>query len=120
MESFNQAANKKLLSLNNGLDTDYVNFSVYKYDKTYSKEIMDLINNQSLSSAFISHKLSPNKYVFLKIDSIDPTSINEERVDADNFLDFLRNTQSESDYNSFYLSKYNRYEIIVNEEYLNQ
>ena len=94
MESFNQAANKKLLSLNNGLDTDYEKFSVYKYDKTYSKEIMDLINNQSLSSTYISHKLSPNKYVFLKIDSIDPTSINEERVDADNFLDFLRNTQS--------------------------
>ena len=101
MKAFNESANKKLLSLNSGLDTDYELFSVYKYDKTYNDQIMDLINNQRISSSFISNKLGPNKFLFLKIDSIDPTSINENRVDSDNYLDFLRNTQSESDYNSF-------------------
>ena len=81
---------------------------------------MDLINNQGITSSFVSNKLGPNKFIFLKIDSNDPTSINEERVDSDNYLDFLRNTQSESDYNSFYLSKYDSFEIDVNEDYLNQ
>ena len=120
LKAFNESANKKLLSLNSGLDTDYELFSVYKYDKTYNDQIMDLINNQRISSSFISNKLGPNKFLFLKIDSIDPTSINENRVDSDNYLDFLRNTQSESDYNSFYLSKYDSFEIDINEDYLNQ
>ncbi len=82
---------------------------MYKYDKDYSKEIMDLINNQSLTSSFILIKLRPNNFVFLKIDSIDPTSIDKDKIESDNYLDYLRNTQSESDYNSFYLSKYDRF-----------
>ena len=89
LKAFNESANKKLLSLNSGLDTDYELFSVYKYDKTYNDQIMDLINNQRISSSFISNKLGPNKFLFLKIDSIDPTSINENRVDSDNYLIFF-------------------------------
>ncbi len=43
-----------------------------------------------------------------------------EKINNDNFYDFLDNTNSEGDYNSFYVSKYDEFEIDVNEEYLDQ
>ena len=49
------------------------------------------------------------------------TTIPEENIpQSDNYLDYLRNTQSESDYNSFYISKFESFDVDVNEEYLNQ
>ena len=44
----------------------------------------------------------------------------KNKIESDIVLDYLRNTQSESDYNSFYISKYESFEVDINEEYLNQ
>ena len=52
LESFNQAANKKLLSLNNGLDTDYEKFSVYKYLQFLSVNQTNLTYTSCRSSRF--------------------------------------------------------------------
>ena len=46
IDSINKAASDKLINLNNGVDQDFESFSVYKYDKDYSEEVMSLINNQ--------------------------------------------------------------------------
>ena len=50
---------------------------------------------------FISNKLENGDYVLIRIDSINLSSVQQDKVDDDNYLDYLRNTQSESDYNSF-------------------
>ena len=120
IENLNSAAKEKLKNLNKGIDQDYESFSVYKYDKTYNEEIMNLINNQPVSTSFISNKLNNGDYIFLKVDSVDTGFIDRDKIETDNFLDYLRNTQSESDYNSFYISKYDSFNIDINEEYLNQ
>jgi hypothetical protein len=57
--------------------------------------------------------------LLLKLDSFEE-KIDNNKVDDDNFLDVLENTISEGDYNNFYTSKYNNYEIEINKEYLNQ
>ena len=120
IEDFNKMANMKLKSLNEGLDTNYETFSLYNYDKKYNDEIMDLINNQPISNVFISHKLKTGDYIFLKINKLNSQEIDKGKINEDNFLDYLRNTQSESDYNSFYISKYDTFEIDINEDYFNQ
>ena len=51
---------------------------------------------------------------------MDAGFIDKDKVESDNYLDYLRNTQSESDYNSFYISKFESFDIDINEEYLNQ
>ena len=111
---------KKLKSLNKGLDQDYEKFSVYKYDKTYSDDIMNLINNQPVGSSFVSHKTKEGDFIFIKVEAIDTGFIDNNKVESDNYFDYLRNTQSESDYNSFYISKYDYFDIDINDEYLNQ
>ncbi len=119
-KQLNNIANKKLSSLNSGDATDYENFSVYKYDEVYNEEIMSLINNQTVSTKFISNKTKSGDFVFIKINEIDTEFIDQQQIDKDNYLDYLRNTQSESDYNSFYISKYDTFDININEDYLNQ
>jgi hypothetical protein len=57
--------------------------------------------------------------MLLKIDSFDQVP-DMEKINNDSFYDFLDNTQSEGDYNSFYVSKYDQFEIEINEEYLDQ
>ena len=119
-KKLNQLSSKKLQSLNAGTDNDYKSFSVYQYDKTFDDEVMKIINNQSISNTFTSSKLESGDYVFIKVESINLSSVKQDKVDDDNYLDYLRNTQSESDYNSFYLSKYDTFEIDINNDYLNQ
>ena len=46
IDTINKAASNKLTNLNKGIDQDFESFSVYKYDKDFSKDIMSLINNQ--------------------------------------------------------------------------
>ena len=46
--------------------------------------------------------------------------IDNNRVIEDNFLDYIENTQSESDYNNLYITKYDEYEIDINQEFLYQ
>ena len=111
---------KKLKLLNSGKNTNYEKFSLYKYDKTYNDEIMKIIHNQAITSEFVSYKLESSDYLFLKVDQINSGLIDKKRIDSDNFLDYLRNTQSESDYNSFYVSKYNTFEIDINQNYIDQ
>ncbi len=120
INNINKAASEKLINLNNGTDQDFELFSVYKYDKKYSEEIMSLINNQPTTSSFISHKTETGDFVFLKIERMDTGYIDKDKIESDNYLDYLRNTQSESDYNSFYTSKFESFDVDINEEYLNQ
>ena len=51
---------------------------------------------------------------------MDAGFIDKGKIESDNYLDYLRNTQSESDYNSFYISKFGTFDVDVNDEYLNQ
>ena len=120
VNAINKLAIKKLKSLNSGENTSYEKFSLYKYDKTYNDEIMKIIHNQAVTSEFVSYKLESSDYLFLKVDKINSGLIDKKRIDSDNFLDYLSNTQSESDYNSFYVSKYNDFEIDINQNYIDQ
>ena len=120
IETTNKVANEKLIRLNKGIDQDYQKFSLYKYDKAYNEEIMNLINNQPIGSSFISNKTREGDFVFIKVDAIESGFIDKDRIETDNYLDYLSNTQSESDYNSFYISKYDYFDIDINEEYMNQ
>ena len=120
IDSINKAASEKLINLNKGIDQDFESFSVYKYDKDYNEEVMSLINNQPITSSFISHKTETGDFVFLRIERMDTGFIDRDKIESDNYLDYLRNTQSESDYNSFYYSKFESFDVNVNEEYLNQ
>ena len=120
INAINKAASEKLINLNKGIDQDFEKFSVYKYDNDYSDEVMNLINTQPVTSSFISHKTEGGDFVFLRVDSMDAGFIDKDKVESDNYLDYLRNTQSESDYNSFYISKFESFDIDINEEYLNQ
>ena len=120
VNAINKLAINKLKSLNSGKNTSYEKFSLYKYDKTYNDEIMKIIHNQAMTSEFVSYKLESSDYLFLKVDKINSDLIDKKRIDSDNFLDYLRNTQSESDYNSFYVSKYNDFEIDINQNYIDQ
>ena len=119
-KKLNQLASKKLQSLNAGSYNDYKSFSVYKYDKTFDDEVMKIISSQPISNMFTSNRLENGDYVLIKVESINLSLIKQDKVDDDNYLDYLRNTQSESDYNSFYISKYDTYEIDINNDYLNQ
>ncbi len=114
-----KVAQETLKSLNNGTYTNYQSFNVYNYDDKYDKEIMTIINEQPVTDGFVSHKLSSGNYLLLKLDSFDQV-LDVEKINNDNFYDFLDNTNSEGDYNSFYVSKYDEFEIDVNEEYLDQ
>ena len=118
--TINKVANEKLMNLNKDIDQDYENFSVYKYEKIYNEEIMNIINNQPITTSFISNKTRKGDFVFIRVDGIDTGVIDKEKIESDNYLDYLRNTQSESDYNNFYISKYDFFDIDINEEYLNQ
>ena len=120
IDTINKVASDKLTNLNKGLDQDFESFSVYKYDKVFSEDIMSLINNQPMTSSFISHKTETGDFVFLKIERMDSGFIDKNKIESDNYLDYLRNTQSESDYNSFYISKFESFEVDINEVYLNQ
>jgi peptidyl-prolyl cis-trans isomerase D len=114
-----KVAQQTLKSLNNGTYTNFQSFKVYNYDDKYDKEIMTIINGQSVTDGFVSHKLSSEHYLLLKLDSFDQI-LDVEKINNDNFYDFLENTNSEGDYNSFYVSKYDKFNIDVNEEYLDQ
>ena len=118
-EKLNKLANSTLKNLNNNTYRNYESFKVYNYDDSYDKEIMDIINTQPITDSYISHKLSSGNYLLLKLDSFDQT-FDTEKINNDNFYDSLDNTQSEGDYNNFYISKYEKFEIDVNEDYLNQ
>ncbi len=119
-KKLNQLSSKKLQSLNSGSYSGYESFSVYQYDKTFDDEVMKIISSQPISNTFTSNKLGNGDYVLIKVESINLSLVKQDKVDNDNYLDYLRNTQSESDYNSFYLSKYDTYEIDINNDYLNQ
>jgi hypothetical protein len=80
---------------------------------------MNIINNQSITDNFISNKLSSGDYLLLKIDSFEE-SIDKDKVENDNYLDYLENTQSEGDFNNFYISKYENFFIDINDDYMNQ
>jgi hypothetical protein len=108
-----------LKSLNNNTYKNYQSFKIHNYDNKYDEEIMAVINDQPITNDFVSHKLSSGNYLLLKIDSFDMV-LDNEKINNDNFYDFLDNTQSEGDYNNFYVSKYDEFEIDVNEEYLDQ
>jgi len=114
-----KVAQQTLKSLNNGTYTNFQSFKVYNYDDKYDKEIMTIINGQSVTDGFVSHKLSSGHYLLLKLDSFDQV-LDVEKINNDNFYDFLENTNSEGDYNSFYVSKYDKFNIDVNEDYLDQ
>jgi peptidyl-prolyl cis-trans isomerase D len=114
-----KVAQETLKSLNNNTYTNYQSFKIYNYDDRYDKEIMTIINSQPITDSYISHKLSSGNYMLLKIDSFDQVP-DMEKINNDSFYDFLDNTQSEGDYNSFYVSKYDQFEIEINEEYLDQ
>ena len=115
VNTINELAKKKLKLLNSGKNTNYEKFSLYKYDKTYNDEIMKIIHNQALLQNLYLINLNHLIIYFLKVDQINSGLIDKKRIDSDNFLDYLRNTQSESDYNSFYVSKYNTFEIDINQ-----
>ena len=57
--------------------------------------------------------------MLLKLDSFEQI-LDTEKINTDNFYDFLENTQAEGDYNNFYVSKYDDFDIDVNEKYLDQ
>ena len=112
-------ANLALKNLNNGSLQSYEKFKMYKYDDKFDDEIMKIINNQSVTEKFVSYKLSSGNYLLLKLDSFEEI-IDREKVENDNYFDYLDNTQSEGDYNSFYISKYEGFVIDINDDYLNQ
>ena len=114
-----KVAQEILKSLNNNTYKNYQLFKIYNYDNKYDKEIMTIINSQPITDRFVSHKLSSGHFLLLKLDSFEQVP-NTEKINNDNFYDFLDNTQSEGDYNNFYVSKYDEFEIEVNKEYLDQ
>jgi len=118
-EELSKKAALTLNNLNNGLNQSYDKFSIYMYDKVYSNEIIEVIKNQGITDNFISTKTKSGDYVFVKIDSI-VEDLDKKKIEDDNFMDYLENTQSESDYNNLYVSKYNDYDIDINTEFLNQ
>jgi hypothetical protein len=115
----NQKANTTLKNLNNGSNQSFKKLNIYKYDNKFDDEVMNIINSQPITDNFISNKLSSGDYMLLKIDSFDE-SIDKDRVESDNYLDYLENTQSEGDFNNFYISKYENFVIDINDNYLNQ
>ena len=119
-KKLNQLSSKILQSLNAGSYSDYKSFSVYQYDKTFDDEVMKIISSQPISNMFTSNRLENGDYALIKVESINLSLAKQDKIDDDNYLDYLRNTQSESDYNSFYISKYDTYEIDINNDYLNQ
>ena len=112
-------ANLALKNLNNGSLQSYEKFKMYKYDDKFDDEIMKIINNQSVTEKFVSYKLSSGNYLLLKLDSFEEI-IDRKKVENDNYFDYLDNTQSEGDYNNFYISKYEGFVIDINDDYLNQ
>ena len=122
-QSINDLMSKKtniaLKNLNNGSLQSFEKFKLYKYDDKFDDELMKIINNQSVTEKFVSYKLSSGNYLLLKLDSFEEI-INREKVENDNYFDYLDNTQSEGDYNSFYISKYEGFVIDINDDYLNQ
>tara|TARA_X000000950_G_scaffold272582_1_gene355297 strand:- start:186 stop:1607 length:1422 start_codon:yes stop_codon:yes gene_type:complete len=122
-QSINDLMSKKtniaLKNLNNGLLQSFEKFELYKYDDKFDDELMKIINNQSVTEKFVSYKLSSGNYLLLKLDSFEEI-IDRERVESDNYFDYLENTQSEGDYNNFYISKYEGFVIDINSDYLNQ
>ena len=118
-DKLSKIANETLKKLNQNNYNNYESFELYQYSDKYEKEIMQIINSQPVTNLFTSHKLSSGNYLLLKLDSFEE-KIDNNKVDDDNFLDVLENTISEGDYNNFYTSKYNNYEIEINKEYLNQ
>ena len=110
-------ANETLNYLNTSVNPKTKSFSVYKYDKKYSEEILNIINNQKIGQKFLSYKLKSGDYIFLRLDSINFDNIDNNKVIEDNFLDYIENTQSESDYNNLYITKYDEYEIDINQEF---
>ena len=115
--------NKKALSvlnnLNRGLNKSYEKFSIYMYDNIYTDEVANIINNQGITDKFISTKTKSGDFVFVKIDSIIE-DLDKKKIEDDNFIDYLENTQSESDYNSIYTSKFSGYDIDINRDFLDQ
>ena len=111
--------NRILNNLNNGSLQSFEKFELYKYDDKFDDELMEIINNQSVTEKFVSYKLKSGNYLLLKLDSFEEI-IDKERVESDNYFDYLENTQSEGDYNNFYISKYDGFVIDINDEYLNQ
>ena len=112
-------ANTTLKDLNNGSLQSFERFKLYKYDNKFDDELMKIINNQSVTKEFVSYKLNSGNYLLLKLDSFEEI-IDRERVESDNYFDFLENTQSEGDYNNFYITKYEGFVININNDYLNQ
>ena len=115
----NQKANTTLKNLNNGSDQSYKKLNIYKYDNKFDDETMNIINSQPITDYFVSNKLSSGDYMLLKIDSFEE-AIDKDRVESDNYLDYLENTQSEGDFNNFYISKYENFVIDINDNYLNK
>ena len=111
--------NQTLKNLNNGSLQSFEPFEIYKYDNKFDDEIMNIINKQAVTKKFVSYKLSSGNYLLLKLDSFEER-IDRDRIENDNYYDYLENTQSESDYNNFYISKYEDFVIDVNDDYLNQ
>tara|TARA_B100001057_G_scaffold38732_1_gene34888 strand:+ start:60 stop:1904 length:1845 start_codon:yes stop_codon:yes gene_type:complete len=118
-EAISKEATLILNNLNKGLNLSYDKFSLHMYDKVYSDEIIEIISNQGITNNFISTKMKSGDYVFVKVDSIIE-DIDKKKIEEDNFMDYLENTQSESDYNSLYISKYNNFDIDINTNFLNQ
>ena len=118
-EALSKEAALTLSNLNKGLNLSYDKFSLYMYDKVYSDEIIEIISNQGITNNFVSTKIKSGDYVFVKVDSIIE-DIDKKKIEEDNFMDYLENTQSESDYNSLYISKYNNFDIDINTNFLNQ
>ena len=90
-KKLNQLSSKKLQSLNAESDNDYKSFSVYQYDKAFDDEVMKIISSQPISNMFTSNKLENGDYVLIKVESINLSSVNQAKVDDDNYLDYLRN-----------------------------
>ena len=44
---------------------------------------------------------------------MDTGFIDKDKIESDNYLDYLSNTQSESDYNSFYITKFDLLMLIL-------
>ena len=66
IDTINKAASEKLMNLNKGIDQDFESFSVYKYDKDFSKDIMSFINNQPVTPHLFLIKLRQEILYFLK------------------------------------------------------
>jgi hypothetical protein len=122
-QSINDLMNKRasiaLESLNNGSLQSFEKFKLYRYDDKFDDELMKIINNQPVTEKFVSYKLSSGNYLLLKLDSFEEI-IDREKVESDNYFDYLDNTQSEGDYNNLYISKYEGFVIDINDDYLNQ